>query len=123
MNLIVRAMIMAVISVPNFTALASNESRLSPLSVQASGGTSISEKEPTSQVEMSFLQRQRQKLKERQAALAAAAKTTRYCAAPTYGRRKGKVTVINPGHCDTGGFGEHGEVNTPETRRPHKSVL
>lgn len=123
MNIIVRAMIVAVVSAPNFIALASEVTSPSPSSVQADGSNSISEREPSTQAEMSFLQRQRQKLKDRRAALAAASKSIRYCAAPTYGRKDGKITVINPGHCDTGGFGQHGESNPLEANRPNKTAF
>lgn len=123
MNIIVRATIMAFVSASTSSAYATDVSRPSPSSTRTVGGATVNEAPPSLQAETSFLQRQRQKLEDRQAARAAAAKTTRYCAAPTYGRRGGKVTVINPGHCDTGGFGEHGEANTSASSRLNKTAF
>ena len=124
MNNIVRALVVTVVSLPTLAVLASNVSIPPPSAAQTG-----SEKVPNGvgvsapQDEPGFLEKQRQKLKDRRAALAAAARSNRYCAGPTYGRKDGKAAVIIPGHCDSGGFGEHGEGTPSVAERQRKSAL
>ena len=62
--------------------------------------------------EQSWFTRQNEKLKARRKSASEAQQNARYCASPTFARKDGNFVVVNPGHCDKGGFGEHGETQT-----------
>lgn len=67
------------------------------------------------------LSKQDKRLEAQENSAAEAQSKTSYCTSTTSSRKNGKIVVGYPGHCDTGGFGEHGETSPQLSKAEQKS--